>query len=180
MAVRHAMAQDAIARRIHAVRDCKVMLDAYLAELYGVPTGALIQAVKRNRSRFPADFMFQLTQQELANLKSQSVISSSARDERWGGRRKPINAFTEQGVAMLSSVLHTPRAIAVNIAIMRTFVQLRYLAAANNQLAKKLDELERRVAGHDETIGTIIKAMRELAVAPAPAPKTRIGFVRQD
>jgi len=174
MTARHTVAQDDIARRIHLVRDYKVMLDSDLAELYGVATKVLSQAVKRNLQRFPPDFMFQLTQQEVANLKSQIVTSSS-----WGGRRKPVKAFTEQGVAMLSSVLRTPRAISVNITIMRTFVQLRYLASANHQLAEKLDELERRVSGHDTSIATIIKAIRDLAMAPVPAA-TRIGFVRQD
>jgi hypothetical protein len=133
MTGRQCIDQNAIAQRIHSVRHCRVLLDFELAELYGVPTGALIQAVKRNHARFPSDFMFHLTEQEVAILKSQSVISSSARRERWGGRRKPVNAFTEQGVAMLSSVLRSPRAVAANIAIMRAFVQLRYLAAANDQ-----------------------------------------------
>jgi hypothetical protein len=178
MTGRQGVDQNAIARRIHSVRHCRVLLDFDLAQLYGVPTGALIQAVKRNRARFPSDFMFHLTDQEVAILKSQSVISSSARPERWGGRRKPVNAFTEQGVAMLSSVLRSPRAVAANVAIMRAFVQLRYLAAANDQLAKKLDELERRLSGHDTTIANIIKVIRDLA-APAPSSKTRIGFVRQ-
>jgi hypothetical protein len=101
------------------------MFDGDLARLYDVPTGALVQAVKRNRSRFPSDFFFQLTKQDVADLKSQSVISSLAGSRRWGGRRAAVNAFTEQGVAMLSSVLSSPRAISVNIPIMRTFVQLR-------------------------------------------------------
>ena len=167
--------QDDIARRIHAVRAQRLMLDFDLADLYAVPTKALIQAVGRNPLRFPPDFMFRLTRQELINLKSQFVTSSS-----WGGRRKPVAAFTEQGVAMLSSVLRSPRAIAANVAIMRAFVQLRYLAAANNGIAHKLDELERRVAGHDEAITTIIQAIRDLATPPVPPKKTRIGFITQD
>lgn len=147
------MGQDEIARRIYAIRDQRVMLDFDLADLYGVPTKALIQAVGRNPLRFPPDFMFRVTRQELTNLKSQFVTSSS-----WGGRRKPVAAFTEQGVAMLSSVLRSPRAIAANVAIMRAFVQLRYLAAASHEIGRKLDELEQRVAGHDEAITNIIKA----------------------
>jgi ATP-dependent Clp protease ATP-binding subunit ClpA len=170
-----AVGQDEIARRIFAVRAQRVMLDFDLADLYGVPTKALLQAVRRNPLRFPPDFMFRLTRQDLANLKSQSVTSSS-----WGGRRKPVTAFTEQGVAMLSSVLRSPRAVAANVAIMRAVVQLRYLASANSEIARKLDELERRVAGHDEAITTIIRAIRDLAAPPAPQKKTRIGFITQD
>jgi hypothetical protein len=108
-----------IAQRIAIVRECRVLLDADLARLYEIETRVLLQAVKRNASRFPSDFMFQLTNQEVANLRSQFVTS------RWGGRRHAPYAFTEQGVAMLSSVLNSPRAIAVNIEIMRTFVRLR-------------------------------------------------------
>jgi hypothetical protein len=172
--------QELIAQCIHLLRGQKVMLDADLARLYGVATKALIQAVKRNHKRFPADFLFQLTKQDVANLKSQSVTSSLSDDHAWGGRRKPINAFTEQGVAMLSSVLGSPRAISVNIAIMRTFVQLRSIASANAQLANKLDELERRVAGHDEEIAAIIRAIRTLSTPPSPSPKRRIGFIIQE
>jgi hypothetical protein len=167
--------QELITQHIYLLRGQKVMLDADLARLYGVPTGALVQAVKRNRARFPSDFFFQLTKQDVANLKSQSVISSLPDGEGWGGRRAPVNAFTEQGVAMLSSVLGSPRAISVNIAIMRTFVQLRSIAWANERLAKKLDKLERRVAGHDEEISGIIRAIRTLATPPSPGPKRRIG-----
>src|SRR3954464_5826422 len=150
--------QQLIAQHIHLLRGQKVMLDADLARLYGVATKVLVQAVKRNRNRFPSDFLFQLTKQEVANLKSQFVTSSLGDPRSWGGRRKPVKAFTEQGVAMLSSVLGSPRAISVNIAIMRTWGQLRSIAAANEQLDRKLDELERRVAGHDEEISGIIRA----------------------
>jgi len=165
-----------IASCILVLRGQKVMLDADLADLYAVPTGALIQAVKRNPQRFPLDFMFQLTEQEVSGLKSQSVISNSRQPRGRGGRRSAPYAFSEQGVAMLSSVLRSTRAIAVNIAIMRAFVRLRELAAASTELGKKLDELERRVAGHDEAIASIIGAIRELA-APSPATRRRIGFV---
>jgi hypothetical protein len=119
-----------------------VMLDADLAALYGVPTKALIQAVRRNRSRFPADFMLRLPIEEAPNLRSQIVTSSSSRG--WGGRRYVPHAFTEQGVAMLSSVLRSPRAIAVNITIMRAFVRLRQMLRSHEALARKLDTLEKK------------------------------------
>lgn len=179
MSTRHRPA-DRIATRILLVRGYKIMLDADLADLYGVPTRALVQAVKRNRRRFPPDFMFQLTQQELAILKSQTVTSSSTGVGQWGGRRKPLHAFTEQGVAMLSSVLRSARAIAVNIAIMRAFVRLREMVAANAELAVRLEELERRVSGHDEAITSIVRVIRELAAPPEPKPRRRIGFVSGD
>jgi len=136
----------------------------------------LVQAVKRNLDRFPSDFMFSLTAQEVRDLKSQNVILDAMGLRYWGRRRKAPFAFSEQGVAMLSSVLRSARAITVNIAIMRAFVRLRELAAANTDLGKKLDELERRVGGHDEAIAGIVRAIRELA-APSPATRRRIGFV---
>ena len=153
------------------------MLDEHLAELYGVPTKALAQAVKRNLKRFPPDFMFQITDQELTTLKSQFVTSRSTAHTGWGGRRKPLNAFTEQGVAMLSSVLRSDRAIAANIAIMRAFVRLREIVSANAELAAKLDELEQRVSGHDTAITRIVQTIRELAAPPVSAPARRIGFL---
>jgi hypothetical protein len=168
-----APAESAIVSKILVLRERKMMLDADLAVLYGVPTKALMQSVRRNLRRFPADFMFRITQQEVANLKSQIVTSSSS---AWGGRRKATHAFTEQGVAMLSSVIRSPRAIAVNIAIMRAFVQLREMLRANTELAAKLDELESRVAGHDGAIAGIVKAIRELAGPTQPPPRRRIGF----
>jgi len=150
------------------------MLDADLAALYGVETKILLQAVKRNLERFPKDFMFQLTNQELRILRSQFVTSS------WGGRRYAPYAFTEQGVAMLSSVLNSPRAIAVNIEIMRAFVRLRGMIATNKELAKRLNELESRIenklAIHDQAIADILDAIR--ALMSPPEPKRRpIGFV---
>ena len=153
------------------------MLDVDLAELYGVPTKALVQAVTRNVERFPEDFMFRLTEQELAILRSQFVTSRLSRGN-WGGRRSLPYAFSEQGVAMLSSVLRSHRAIAVNIAVMRAFVRLRAMVAANAELAKKLEELERRVADHDEAIISVVKAIRELMAPPEPEPKRRIGFIQ--
>ena len=120
--------------------------------------------------------MFVLTDQDLAILRSQ-IVTSSSRTPRWGGRRWATYAFTEQGVAMLSSVLRSARAVAANIAIMRAFVRLRDLVSANAELTKKLDELERRVSGHDQAITNIVHAIRELASPPDPRPRRSIGFV---
>lgn len=173
----HSIPFERISTQILIVRGQRVMLDAALAELYGVATKVLIQAVKRNLPRFPSDFMFQVTNQELAILKSQFVTSRLADPDRWGGRRKPSHAFTEHGVAMLSSVLRSKRAIAVNIAIMRAFVRLRAMVSSNVELAQNLAELERRVSGHDEAIRSIVHAIRELAVPPDPGDRRRIGFV---
>jgi hypothetical protein len=161
---------EGIQKRIFLLRGQKVMLSVDLAELYDVEVRALVQAVKRNRERFPDDFMFQLNKAEFANLKSQIVTSS------WGGlRRAAPYAFTEQGVAMLSSVLKSKRAIQVNITIMRTFVQLRELAATHKELAAKLTELERKVVGHDGHIRSLFEAIRQLMNEPA-SPGRRIGF----
>ena len=157
------------------LRGHKVMLDADLAQLYGVPTKALLQAVRRNPARFPPDFMFSLTRQEVAVLRSQIVTSRSGPDA-WGGRRTTPTAFTEQGVAMLSSVLRSERAIQVNVEIMRAFVRMRSLAAQNQDLAHRLDALESR---YDRQFKAVFDAIREL-MAPPPAPKRRIGFVSSD
>jgi ORF6N domain-containing protein len=157
-----------VERAIVVVRDVRVILDVDLAAMYGVSTRELVQAVKRNASRFPKDFMLRLTRSEVAILRSQSVISRSAH----GGRRSAPYAFTEQGVAMLSSVLHSRRAVRVNIEIMRTFVRLRQLVHPTATLAKKLDELE---AKHDVQFSVVFEAIRELMAPPAPARK-RIGF----
>jgi len=152
---------------ILVIREQKVLLDATLAELYGVETRALVQAVKRNLARFPRDFMFQLSSDEVANLRSQNVISSS-----WGGRRAPPYAFTEQGVAMLSSVLRSRRAVAVNIEIMRAFVRLREMIADHAQLLRRIDELESR---YDAQFRTVFEAIRAL-VSDEGRPPLRIGF----
>ena len=158
----------AIESRIPTVRGVRVMLSPDLARLYGVAPRALVQAVQRNRGRFPKDFLFQLTATEQRNLKSQSVISS------WGGvRRSRPYAFTEQGVAMLSSVLHSARAVQVNVEIMRAFVRLRHVAASIGDLARKLDELEQN---YDARFRTVFQAIRQLMQPPAP-PRRRIGFV---
>ncbi len=157
---------DKIESQIFIIRGHRVMLDSDLATLYGVSTKVLIQAVKRNIKRFPSDFMYQLTRQEVANLKSQFVTS------RWGGRRYFPYAFTEQGVAMLSSVLKSERAIQVNIAIMRAFVRLRQILSTHKELAQKLVELEDKVSKHDKEIQAIFEVIRRLMAPPTHA----IGF----
>ena len=169
------LAAERIANAILVVRGCRVKLDADLAVLYGVPTKAFLQAVRRNVERLPEDFMFRLSNQEVRDLRSQFVTSS------WGGRRTTPYVFTEQGVAMLSSVLRTPRAIAVNIEIMRAFVRFREVLATNKQLAKQFAALEARVenrlADQDQVIVEILQAIRRLMNPPASAPERRIGFV---
>jgi ORF6N domain len=164
-----------ITRAILVLRGHKILLDEDLAALYGVVTGVLVQAVKRNIARFPADFMFQLTAAEWTALRSQTVIAKPGR----GGRRSAPYAFTEQGVAMLSSVLGSERAIAVNIEIMRAFVQLRGLLASNKELARRFDQLEARLnkklADHDDAIAAILSAIRQLMNPPEPK-RRGIGF----
>ena len=156
-----------IERHILLIRGQKVMLSTGLAELYEVESKVLNQAVKRNIERFPDDFMFQLNAEEYGNLKSQIVTSS------WGGaRRARPYAFTEQGVAMLSSVLKSPRAVQVNIAIMRAFVKLREILASHQDLARKLDSIERK---YDAQFKVVFDAIREL-MQPPEKPKPRIGF----
>lgn len=164
------MIQEVIENKIYLIRGHKVMLDMDLAMLYQIPTKALVQAVKRNRKRFPDDFMLLLTVHEVTILRSQIVTS------RWGGRRYAPYAFTEQGVAMLSTVLNSERAIQVNIAIMRAFVKLRQLINSHKELTKKLDELERKVGKHDEYILVIFEAIKKLMEPPPAPPKPRIGF----
>jgi hypothetical protein len=155
--------------RIHIVRDHRVMLDSDLAELYQVETFNLNKAVKRNATRFPADFMFQLSKQEWNALIFQIGMSKAGR----GGRRNLPHVFTEQGVAMLSSVLNSERAAQVNIAIMRAFVQLREIATTHTELMRKVNEMEKR---YDANFKIVFDAIRKL-MTPAPlAPKRRIGF----
>ncbi len=156
-----------VERAIRLIRGDKVILDEDLAELYGVEVKRLNEQVRRNLDRFPADFMFQLTNQEFKDLKSQFATSSS-----WGGRRTPPYAFSEQGVAMLSSVLHSPRAVQVNIEIMRTFVRLRRLLASNAELAERLEQLEEK---YDGQFRVVFEAIRQL-MAPAEPRRGRIGF----
>lgn len=144
------------------------MLSTHLADLYDVEPRVLVQAVKRNIDRFPDDFMFQLTEHEFENLKSHFVISS------WGGlRRATPYAFTEQGVAMLSSVLRSTRAVQVNIEIMRTFVRIRRIIAANDDLSRKLDDLEKK---YDQQFSVVFEAIRQLMI-PSEKERRRIGFL---
>jgi len=166
-----------ITQSILVFRGHKVLLDEDLATLYGVQTGALVQAVKRNSGRFPADFMFQLTAAEWTVLRSRIVIPTSSR----GGRRFAPYVFTEQGVAMLSSVLGSERAIAINIEIMRAFVKLRELLVSNKELARRFAQLETRLdkklTEHDRAIDAILSAIRELMQPKVAVPKRRpIGF----
>ena len=167
------MKSDALAvqveRRILLIRGQKVMLDADLAELYGVPTKSLNLAVKRNAERFPEDFMFQLTGDEAAGLRFHFETSKSGR----GGRRYRPYAFTEQGVAMLSSVLRSLRAVQVNIAIMRTFVRLREMLLSHADLARKLAALENK---YDAQFKVVFDAIRELMQPPTP-PRQKLGFM---
>ena len=165
------LSQESIGSKILWLRQEKVLLGADLAELYGVETRALNQAVKRNRERFPADFMFRLTGKEVELLVSQNVIPHPG---RLGGALP--YAFTEQGVAMLSGVLKSPRAVAVNIEIMRAFVQLRGMLASNAALSRKLAALERR---YDEQFKIVFDAIRQMMAPPEPK-KRRIGFIRDD
>lgn len=178
--------QSLIGSRILVLREQRAMLDSDLAELYGVETRVLVQAVKRNLDRFPGDFMFQLDNQDIAALRSQSVISKPGR----GGRRTAPYAFTEQGVAMLSSVLNSPRAIAINIEIMRTVVRVRELANTQSDLAKRLNELEEKteiLASQQDNFAhntraqlkQVFEAIREL-MTPPEAPKRPIGFVKPE
>ena len=161
-----------IEQKIFLIRGQKVMLSAHLSQLYGVPVKVLIQAVKRNMERFPQDFCFQLTDKEYQNLKSQIVTSS------WGGvRRANPYAFTEHGVAMLSSVLRSKRAIQVNIAIMRTFGKLRRILSSHKELAAQFKELERKVGTHDEQIAAIFDVIRKLMEPPPDPLKRKIGFL---
>ncbi len=182
--------QPIIGSRIRTLREQRVMIDADLAELYGVATKVLVQAVKRNLVRFPADFMFQLSAEEFAALRSQSVTSNASGQPGRGGRRTAPYAFTEQGVAMLSSVLGSPRAIAVNIEIMRTFVRVRALAVTHADLAKRLAELEDKTdalaMNHDtfsrntrNQLKQVFDALKELMTPPDP-PKRPIGFINPE
>jgi hypothetical protein len=161
---------DRIAQSIYLLRKQKVILDFDLALLYGVATKALNQAVKRNAARFPEDFMFQLSAEETHSLRSQFVTLKRGEHLKY----RPY-AFTEQGVAMLSSVLNSQRAVQVNIAIMRAFVKLRETLETNRELARKFAELEKRVGKHDEKIGAILEAIRQL-MAPPEKPRREIGF----
>jgi len=170
------VAVEHVSGAILVLRGHRVLLDEVLAQLYGVETRALVQAAKRNLARFPGDFMFQLTASEWAALRSQAVTLKAGR----GQHRKYLPyAFTEQGVAMLSSVLRSDRAIAVNIQIMRAFVRMRAMLASSQDLAQRLDQLEahleKKLTTHDEAIAAILSAIREL-MNPEPTKRRSIGF----
>ena len=157
-----------VVSKIAVVRGQRVMFAQDLAELYGVETKVLLQAVRRNVDRFPQDFLFQLDDQEFTNLRSQFVTSS------WGGTRYRPYAFSEQGVAMLSSVLRSPRAVAVNIEIMRAFVRMRAMIESNKALAKKIAALESK---YDKQFATVFQAIYDLMDDREKKPKRKIGFV---
>ena len=161
-----------IENKIFIIRGHKVMMDKDLAALYGVGTRDLNKAVTRNSDRFPNDFMFELNQEEFKNLMFHFGTSN------WGGTRKPPKVFTEQGIAMLSSVLHSKRAVQVNIAIMRAFVKLRELMISHKDLARKIEELEERFKKHDENFIVVFKAIKKLLEAPREPKKKKlpIGF----
>jgi hypothetical protein len=162
-----------IDRSILYIRGEKVLLDADLADMYGVETKALTRAVRRNTERFPGDFMFQLSDEEFQDLRRHFGTSS-----QWGGRRYPPYAFTEQGVAMLSSVLRAPRAISVNVEIMRAFVRLRRMLDSHTELSRKLAALEQK---YDSQFKVVFDAIRELMKPVEPTAKRRkIGFLRED
>jgi hypothetical protein len=178
-----------IAQSILVLRGQKVMLDSDLADLYGVATKVLNQAVKRNASRFPVDFMFQISAEEMEKVSQVVIPPAQERTEKkvtnssqfvtssrkYRGKRYRPYAFTEQGVAMLSSILNSERAVKVNIAIMRAFVRLRDVLETNRELARKFDELEKRVGKHDEKIDATLEAIRQL-MAPPTKPRREIGF----
>jgi hypothetical protein len=168
-----AIPDEVVISKIYLIRDKKVMLDDDLAELYQVETRRLNEQVKRNTERFPEDFMFQLTEAEWENLKSQNATSS------WGGRRKRPFAFTEYGVLMLSSVLNSDRAIQVNIQIMRIYAKLREMLMTNKDILLKLEKMERRVIKHDQDIKVVFGYLREL-LNPKTEPMRKIGFKRKE
>lgn len=161
-----------VERRIYLIRGQKVMLDADLSELYQVPTKRLNEAVKRNSSRFPEDFMFQLDADEAENLRSQIATSSSGH----GGRRNPPYAFTEHGVAMLSSVLKSDRAVQMNILIIRAFIKMRDLLATHKDLATRMERLEATQKHHGSAIAVVVDEIKKPKAAPANPTKRRIGF----
>jgi hypothetical protein len=164
---------ESVMNKIYLIRGKKVMLDEDLAILYQVETRRLNEQVKRNANRFPPDFMFQLTEIEFENLKSQIATS------RWGGRRKLPMAFTEQGVSMLSGVLNSDIAIQVHIQIIRVFAKMRELLLTHKEILLQLEKIEKKLAGHDEDIALIFQYLKELLNPPQP-PRKRIGFRRKE
>jgi len=165
-----------IAQAIRLIRDQKVLLDADLAALYGVETKRFNEQVKRNRARFPDDFMFQLTEEEFAALRSQNATSNTNR----GGRRYLPYAFTEHGAIMAATILNSPWATEVSVYVVRAFVRLREVLASQEALAQRLDRLEASLTEHDQAISDILKALRQLMMPPDPPKKRQIGFVRDE
>ncbi len=169
--IKLAILDEIITSKIYLIRDRKVMLDEDLAELYGVTTGNLNKAVNRNITRFPDDFMFRVTKEEFDNLIFQFGTSS------WGGRRKLPNAFTEQGVAMLSGVLHSERAITVNIQIMRVFTKVREILTDNLSVRLEIEEIKKQLVNHDKNIELVFSYLDELIEKhDNPKPRKAIGF----
>nr|WP_294949044.1 ORF6N domain-containing protein [uncultured Mucilaginibacter sp.] len=165
------ISDETIADKIYHIRNKKVMLDKDLAALYDVPTGQLNRAVSRNLSRFPPDFMFQLTREELNNLMYQNGTSS------WGGTRKLPNVFTEQGVAMLSGVLTSERAVSVNIQIMRIFTRVREIVVDNTELRLEIEKIKARLNTQDKNIDLVFQYLDEFVVSKATSqPRKRIGY----
>jgi hypothetical protein len=163
-----------IEKKILLIRRQKVMLSMDLAELYGVEHRVLMQAIHRNIDRFPEDFMFQLSPREFTNLKSQFVTSS------WGGMRKAPHAFTEHGALMAASVLNSKCAVEASVFIIRAFVRLREMISSHKALAEKLNELEKRLEGHDASITEIVKVIQYLAQPDGPLKKKKIGFIQDN
>jgi len=161
---------EVVATKILLIRGKKVMLDSDLAKLYGVETKQLVRQMKRNHARFPDDFMYQLTPEEVMSLRCQIGTSNK------GGRRYLPYVFTQEGVAMLSSVLNSKRAVQVNIAIMRAFVKLREILLTHKDLAQKLEELERKYQLHETDIQVIFEAIKKLIEPPQEPPKSRFGM----
>ena len=171
------IAIERIENRIFLVRGQKVLLDADLAALYGVPTRRFNEQVRRNRERFPSDFMFQLSREEWDSLRSQIATLKAGR----GQHRKYLpHAFTEHGAIMAASILNSPRATEVSVFVVRAFVRLRELLSSNKELAKRLDQLEKKLGMHDQAIAGLINTIRDLMTPPEPAKKRRIGFVQID
>ena len=167
---------ESVNERIHSIRGMRVILDSDLARLYGVETRRLNEQVRRNRRRFPPEFVFQLNNQEFARLMSQFATSNGGR----GGVRKPPLAFTEHGAIMAATVLSSDRAIRMSIFVVRAFVQLRDSLAANKEIGRKLADLEARVGTHDQALSQIIEALRELTTPPPTPTRRRIGCVQDD
>jgi hypothetical protein len=162
-----------LARQIFQLRGQRVILDQHLAQLYGVPTRRLNEQVRRNAQRFPQEFSFTMTNQEVAILKSQFATSS------WGGKRKPPRVFTEHGAIMAATVLNSPRAIEMSVYVVRAFVQLRDTLSANAEIARRLDQLQRKVGAHDHAILEILQALRQLTQSAEVPKRRRIGFVHE-